>query len=55
MNNQTYAMHTESFFTPQLLVNHPVYATTVIFIYLLNDKASNAEFFQILSLKQSQQ
>ena len=39
--------HTESFFTPQFLVNHPVYAITVIFIYLLSDKASNAEFFQI--------
>ena len=35
------------FFTPQFLVNHPVYAITVIFIYLLSDKASNAEFFQI--------
>ena len=28
----SYAMHTESFFTPQFLVSHPVYATTVIFI-----------------------
>jgi len=43
----SYATHTESFFTPQFLVNHPVYAITVIFIYLLSDKASNAEFFQI--------
>ena len=43
----SYATHTESFFMPQFLVNHPVYAITVIFIYLLSDKASNAEFFQI--------
>ena len=35
------------FFTPQFFVNHPVYAITVIFICLLSDKASNAEFFQI--------
>lgn len=35
------------FFTPQFLVNHQVYAITVIFIYLLSDKASNAEFFQV--------
>ena len=43
----SYATHTESFFTPQFLVNRPVYAITVIFIYLLSDKASNAELFQI--------
>ena len=35
------------FLTPQFSVNHPLYAITVIFTYLLNDKASNAEFFQI--------
>ena len=43
----SYTTHTESFFTPQFFVNHPVYAITVIFICLLSDKASNAEFFQI--------
>ena len=43
----SYNMHTESFFTPQFFVNHPVYAITMIFICLLRDKASNAEFFQI--------
>ena len=41
----SYATHTESFFTPQFLVNHPVYAITVIFIYLLSDKPFNEEFF----------
>ena len=35
------------FFYATVLVNHPVYAITVIFIFLLSDKASNAEFFQI--------
>ena len=34
-------------FLRQFFVNHPVYAITVIFICLLSDKASNAEFFQI--------
>ena len=43
----SYTTHTESFFAPQFFVNHPVYAITVIFIRLLSDKASNAEFFQI--------
>ena len=39
--------HTESFFTPQFFVNHPVYAITVTLICHLSDKAYNAEFFQI--------
>ena len=35
------------FFPPQFLVSNPVYAVTVIFVYLLSDKAANADFFQI--------
>ena len=35
------------FFMPQFLVNHPVCAITVIFMYLLSDKAFNAEFYQM--------
>ena len=43
----SYSTHTGSFFTPEFLVNHPVYAITVNFIYLLSDKPYNADFFQI--------
>ena len=35
------------FFPPQFLVSNLVYEKTVIFIYLLSDKAANADFFQI--------